>query len=757
MTMTTLRLFALILFTALSVERLWAQGLPTDLENLGGEPATEKVITVMPEANNLRVEWWRYFDVPAAELEAHIEQLKQHLNEVLLTLAADDQPTGQELRDRILSNLQALAKLREQKPPQAAAVQPHQQSYSIEAWLDLESRYRRQQKEVTDQQAAINQLARAVDGASRQYDTEMAAYIKVKSTDPAKVLLGLDIMATRSALELARERLSRQRKESNVGQAALEALEEEKKVAAKALRASDDAIPELLAERAHQEKQLAKASKSLIRARSRVLGAIAETPEALASNRLQEQQALQIAVDEASTRLRLTLTAQKLGLTRLLAEDDVELDSLRQQLSDWQALGKESSIQLDEWRAESLREQSRSQTQLLSQPPLPAELQKIHEQRNKLAQQTLLELLELEDLHLNMEALTEITRLALAKREGLVKHWWISSLEVMKSAWQQTSDWFTESLFKIGDTPVTLFGLFRVLLILAVAWAASSLLRRMLAKLAERSEGESSALYTVGRLAHYLILLVGTMFALSSIGLDFSNLALVAGALSVGIGFGLQSIVNNFVSGLILLFEQSLKVGDFIELDSGVLGVVKEINVRSTLVNTNDNVDIIVPNSELVSAKVTNWTLREATRRLRIPFGVAYGTDKELVKKAILEAADRVPVTLKKTLRHDPQVWLVRFGESSLDFELVVWVSQAAVKRPGSVVAAYMWEIETSLSEYGIEIPFPQRDLHVRSLFEKHGNEAEALLHKGTQRDKEAQSHPQPPGQPDQPPRGVQL
>ncbi|MCF7970042.1 MAG: mechanosensitive ion channel [Methylococcaceae bacterium] len=176
-----------------------------------------------------------------------------------------------------------------------------------------------------------------------------------------------------------------------------------------------------------------------------------------------------------------------------------------------------------------------------------------------------------------------------------------------------------------------------------------------------------------------------------------------------------QSIVNNFVSGLILLFEGTLKVGDFIEIESGVTGLVKGINVRSTLINTNDNVDIIVPNSVLVGNRVTNWTLREANRRIHVPFGVAYGTDKELVKKAVLEAAARVKYTHTFKRAESVQCWLVNFGESSLDFELVVWINQDAVRRPGAVHAAYMWEIETSLTEYGIEIPYPQRDLHIRS------------------------------------------
>ena len=139
--------------------------------------------------------------------------------------------------------------------------------------------------------------------------------------------------------------------------------------------------------------------------------------------------------------------------------------------------------------------------------------------------------------------------------------------------------------------------------------------------------------------------------------------------------------------------------------------------MRSTLVTTNDNVDIVVPNAEFVSSRVTNWTMREVLRRTHIPFGVAYGTDKELVKQAVLEAAEQVPWTLKGHQKREPQVWLVEFGDSSLNFQLVVWLTRDAVKRPAAVHAAYLWEIESKLNEHGIEVPFPQRDLHLRSGF----------------------------------------
>ncbi|WP_233350569.1 mechanosensitive ion channel family protein [Henriciella barbarensis] len=206
--------------------------------------------------------------------------------------------------------------------------------------------------------------------------------------------------------------------------------------------------------------------------------------------------------------------------------------------------------------------------------------------------------------------------------------------------------------------------------------------------------------------------------AMSTLGINLTALTVFGGALGVGIGFGLQSIFSNFISGIIILFERSVKVGDFIELQSGVTGLVKEINIRSTLVTTNDNVDILVPNEEFIKAQVINWTLRDARRRMRIGFGVAYGTDKELVKTAALEAAEAVPWTFSGIPGREPQVWLVGFGDSSLDFELVVWLTEEAVKKPSRVKADYNWELHTALYKYEIEIPFPQRDINFRNVGE---------------------------------------
>ncbi|WP_281385552.1 mechanosensitive ion channel family protein [Teredinibacter franksiae] len=184
-----------------------------------------------------------------------------------------------------------------------------------------------------------------------------------------------------------------------------------------------------------------------------------------------------------------------------------------------------------------------------------------------------------------------------------------------------TLDWLALELISIDEfkfTPAKLISFFGFLFF---TFLLSKLVRRGLRRLQRRADVNSAAqVYALGRVLHYIILVVGFMFAVSAIGVDVSKLALLASALGIGIGLGLQSIVNNFVSGLVILFERSLKVGDFIELSSGLVGEVLEINMRSTLIRTNDNVDILVPNAELIGNAVTNWTLEESVRRFRIFF-----------------------------------------------------------------------------------------------------------------------------------------
>ncbi len=208
----------------------------------------------------------------------------------------------------------------------------------------------------------------------------------------------------------------------------------------------------------------------------------------------------------------------------------------------------------------------------------------------------------------------------------------------------------------------------------------------------------------------YAGLVVAFFASVSTIGLDLSNLALIAGALSVGIGFGLQSIVNNFVSGLILLFERPIKVGDWIVTASGE-GTVKRISVRSTEIETFDRASIIVPNSELISSTVTNWTHKNRIGRIIVRIGVSYNADPELVRDILLKCANDHPLVVRY-----PEAFVVwqDFGASSLDFELRAYLSD--ISNGLKTRSDLRYAMFTALAEAGVEIPFPQQDVHVKSL-----------------------------------------
>jgi len=219
--------------------------------------------------------------------------------------------------------------------------------------------------------------------------------------------------------------------------------------------------------------------------------------------------------------------------------------------------------------------------------------------------------------------------------------------------------------------------------------------------------------YMYSRLFHYVSIVICFAIVLAILGVDMSHVALMASALGIGIGLGLQDIVKNFVAGIAIMLERSLKVGDFIELEDDLFGEVKAISMRTTLIKTNDNVDILVPNAELSNSRLINWTHNEKIRRFKIPFSVAYGSDKELVKQAALEAALAVNYTLKGRGK-DPSVWFTSFGDSALNFELGVWIGKQQLTRPKRLTSDYLWAIDDAFRKYDITIPFPQMDLYVK-------------------------------------------
>ena len=241
-----------------------------------------------------------------------------------------------------------------------------------------------------------------------------------------------------------------------------------------------------------------------------------------------------------------------------------------------------------------------------------------------------------------------------------------------------------------------------------ISWGLQTLLME---NVLNRGQMDTGARLSIARLVHYALVLVGFLIALSSLGFDLKSITIIGGALGVGIGFGMQAIVNNFVSGLILLFERPIKVGDVIQLGDGHQGRVTNLGLRATTVQTFDRAEIVVPNGDLISSQVTNWTLGDRIMRLIIPVGVAYGSDVETVMRVLMDVAKENEKVLKDP---PPVVLFLNFGDSSLDFQLRVWIADFADRR--FIQSALIREIDRRFRSEEIEIPFPQRDLHLRSV-----------------------------------------
>ena len=234
--------------------------------------------------------------------------------------------------------------------------------------------------------------------------------------------------------------------------------------------------------------------------------------------------------------------------------------------------------------------------------------------------------------------------------------------------------------------------------------------KQLIRRFLSRTKLQPSLQFGLSRIIGYTLIAVGFYVAFQLVGVDLSSLAIIAASLGVGIGFGLQNIINNFVSGIIILAERPISIGDRIEV-AGVAGRVTKIQLRSTTVVTNDNITMIVPNADFISNTVTNWSHGDPKVRIRVPVGVAYGSDLKLLQRLLLEAAAEHPKALRDP---SPVVLFTEFGDSSLNFELGVW-TQEMTAIPIHFTSEMNFIIDQKLRENDIEIPFPQRDLHVRS------------------------------------------
>ena len=266
-------------------------------------------------------------------------------------------------------------------------------------------------------------------------------------------------------------------------------------------------------------------------------------------------------------------------------------------------------------------------------------------------------------------------------------------------------------IFTLGDARITPLNIiYLIVLTLLLFWLSNKLKSFFVERVLGKTQLDLGARIAIGTIVRYVILLVGSLIIIQTIGINLTTLNVLAGAIGIGVGFGLQNVASNFISGLIILFERPVKVGDRIQVGE-VNGRVSAIGARSTQVLTNDNITIIVPNSKFIEENVVNWSFANQSVRFRVPIGVAYDSDLQFVKKLLLEVADENADVLKEP---KSAVRLMKFGDSSIDLQLWVWTKDKLQMKTG-LISALNFAIWEKFRANDIEIPFPQTDLHIRT------------------------------------------
>ena len=618
-----------------------------------------------------RTGWWAYFEGYPSEVEPRIAETLDRLGLEIADLSPTSQTDAESLLEATRRNLQAYLELLAETEREADKQLPTPQDvYSVDEVLALASALRDAQAATASDQLGVEREERVLDVAARRRDKAFRDYVDTEAGDE-RWLAGLRLLQARAALAISERRLELLEARADRTQGTVDALAERIDLARQRLGGIvDESRLNTLNQAAEETAKRVEEVASELRAAEVAAVAInVETSLGRAQQRLQQQRLTSAEVEMAIAQLEAAKADAHLWWARLQGEEDVDLDALEAAQLRWETFARDYAELSLGWKADT--EDELLAVQRVDRDGLDRDFRRVLDDRAQAAQRTLGRVTDLEAGIDELTLFADLVDNAAARYSGTFASWLSRFSRGAKSAFGQLTELADKQLFPIGDTPITLGGLFRILIILTPGFldlpgACVMPWRRHEPIRPQRNQG-----FAVHRGA--LAPTTSSSFQPSSLrcrpfGLDFTNLALVAGALSVGIGFGLQSIVSNFVSGLIILFEQTLRVGDYIELDTGLTGTVKSINVRSTLINTNDNIDIVVPNSEFVTARLTNWTLGERILRVRIPFGVAYGTDKELVRKAALEAAEKVPYTLSHMPGRKPDVWLVEYGDNSLNF-----------------------------------------------------------------------------------------
>lgn len=649
-------------------------------------PQTAKSQLSPPNPDNLEPLWWEYYDVDVELLRKRIDQTKKVLLSATEPLNAEEEERASPLLDEVLIGLETLAERKGETAETPPLPKPPMGEYSLEKFLSLgkTAQETKQEKELLQRKISLRE--ESIRSMNYYLDILIASYLAETRGLGKKIVQGFEIMAMRIALLIEEQELLSLQNVLSYQEKKESLLDAEISYGRKHLQVSSSSLPQIEENIASLEQELALARSALYKAQL-----------SSSSRDLAEQTVLSHLASKAILEVKLINAEMTrwiyFGATELSSE---KLTKLHTDLNSWK--GEIGAIRrnLPEWKKEAA---------LYMQGLFEELAQSGKQEKGSLAlvEETLLKLQLLE----NQSKFYDFLQ---AELSYLVKEQFSTPVDRLANAWyswtaslKSQSKWFRQSFFKVGETPITPFSILKLILFIALAYLLGKAVQRWIKQFGKANRSISqAAIYTLSRLAYFTIFYLGILIAFTSIGIDFTAFAFIAGAITFWLGLGFINIVQNFVAGFILLLDKKMRVGDFISLSSGEEGTITDIHMRSTTISTPDNLKILVPNIEFIMNKCTNWTLSGQSHRICVPFKIAYGHDKNEIRKLITDCAKKISLT---DTEREPQVWLMLFGEKALEFELVVWINDYLLnKQTMNAQSIYLWAIETTLQENHIGI-----------------------------------------------------
>lgn len=701
-----LPLFILTLF--LSASPIYAEN------NEQSQASSNEMMT--PDPMKLDPHWKDYFETDQKTLEKRTEALNELLALYVEKLESKEEKIkAQNLVKQIDSQLKSLIHLKikpQEKPTPSRLIK---NSYSLEDYLELSDSIRDLELEITRSNSEIESYRNSVANISQNLNNEYATYLLDDEKPINRFMKGLEIIALGTRLIYYNNTI--QFMKLNIKAEKIRQQNQIKEFEFLKENAKLNIDKSLLEKRQKEiEQQYSKIHEEVLITEAQSIPAYS-SKEGLEATQVINQKLINALIQEALLKSKIILIK---AINLLSQQNESKVPQNYSSIIDTiQEFINKADNQVGLWRTMLTEEFDR-----LSKPSMMN--------------------LETKDDHLPTKAFTENLKILITSKVALdslsreLNHIHLvlnlinkkiieekdlpnRAIFDLKSKYEELKmffgDWFNYSLLEIGDIPITFMNILKALFIIIIAIFVSKTVRLVIRRISKKKgRGVEPTIYVFQRIIHYCILVIGIMFALGSLGLTMQNFTIILGALGIGVGFGLQNIVNNFLCGLTILFERNVKVGDYIEFDSGHFGKVIEVNVQSCTIHSFDGVDILVPNSTIVGNKVTNWTKKDPYLRIHVPFGVAYESDQDKVKEVVIEASEKIPYTITNNPSiPKPEVWLVNLGESSLDFELVVWVNFFKSRGRSAMKAAYLSEIIKALKSNNIKIPFPQRDIYLKA------------------------------------------